>query len=120
MEFFRQLPLERDATALQALLTLPRLPQLCASIDALQEQQDANRGAIYCLWGTFRIHRELIRNGVRFTLPDCPNALAWTITAEATSLCLHCTINQQSHEADFIDSIHQFMQDWVDGLQAAD
>ena len=119
MEFFRQLSLEGDAAQLQDRLTLSRLPQLCASIDALQEQQDENRGTIYCLWGSFRIHRELIRNGVRFTLPDCPNALAWTITTETGQLILHCTINQQNHEEEFIDSIHQFLQDWEAGLQPA-
>ena len=117
MEFFRQSPLRGSVTELQEHLALPRLPQLCASIDALQEQQDENHGTIYCLWGTFRIQRETIRNGVRFTLPDCPNALAWTVTLESGQLLLHCTINQPDHEPDFIDSIHLFLEDWETGLR---
>jgi len=118
MEFFRQRPLNIDPAELQALLALPRLPELCASIDALQEQQDENQGAIYCLWGAFRIRRETIRYGVRFTLPDCPNALAWTITLESGQLLLHCTINRPDHDPDFIDSIQQFLADWETGLAA--
>ncbi|MCW8905716.1 MAG: hypothetical protein OQL28_00575 [Sedimenticola sp.] len=119
MEFFRHAPSQTSVAELQALLTLPRLPELCASIDTLQAQEDENHGAIYCLWGAFRIRRETIRNGIRFTLPDCPNALAWTVTLESGHLVLHCTINQSSHEADFIDSIHQFLEDWEAGLGAS-
>lgn len=118
MEFYRQLNHQSDEAQLQALLSLERLPQLCDSIDSLLEQQ-GDRGRIYCLWGSFQVNREPIKNGVRFTLPGCPNALAWTITAEAQNITIHCTINRIDHDADFLASIEQFIDDWQTGLAAA-
>jgi hypothetical protein len=115
MEFFRQFAADIDETELQQLITLERLPQLCASIDTLLEDH-GEHGRIYCVWGEFRVQREPIRNGVRLTLPGCPNALAWTITAEQQSVTIHCTINRNDHDADFIASIEQFVDDWQCGL----
>jgi len=118
MEFYRQLERCSDEAQLQALLSLGRLPQLCDSIDELLEQQ-GDQGRIYCLWGSFQVNREPIKNGVRFTLPGCPNALAWTITAEAQNVTIHCTINRPDHDADFLASIEQFVDDWQTGLAGA-
>ncbi|WP_428607986.1 hypothetical protein [Sedimenticola sp.] len=118
MEFYRQLACHSDEAQLRELLTLEQLPQLCGSIDSLLEQQ-GDGGRIYCLWGSFRVNREPIRNGVRFTLPGCPNALAWTITVEAQNVTIHCTINRTDHDADFLASIEQFVDDWQIGLAAA-
>ena len=62
-----------------------------------------------CIWGNFKINKEIIKNGVIFTLPICPNALAWTITKEriggSDKILIHCTINKPEHEPDFIQSI---------------
>jgi hypothetical protein len=30
---------------------------------------------------------------------------------------IHFTINRETHEADFVESIHQFMDDWLRGLE---
>lgn len=115
MEFYRQLRSDLGKNRLQELIVLDRLPQLCASIEALLEQQ-GERGRIYCVWGTFAVNREEIRDGVRFTLPDCPNALAWTITVEQENITIHCTINRIEHDPDFVASIDQFVEDWRIGL----
>ncbi len=118
MEFYRRLKAVADATRLQQLITLERLPELCASIDTLLAQQGA-QGQIYCVWGTFTVNREEIRDGIRFTLPGCPNALAWTITTEQENITIHCTINRTEQDADFVASIDQFVEDWQTGLSSA-
>jgi hypothetical protein len=73
-------------------------------------------GEIDCLWGQFAVHREHIRDGLRFTLPDCPNALAWTTTVAPDGTLIHCTINRSEQDSDFIASIEDFVADWPRGL----
>ena len=118
MEFFRQLKKNCQPDQLQTLCSLHRLPELCNSIDRLLEQRGES-GEIYCLWGSFRVNRERIKHGVRFSLPGCPNALAWTITAEPDAVTIHCTINRSEHDPDFTESIDQFIDDWLTGLERA-
>ncbi len=119
MEFFRELRGALDAQALQRALTVDSLPQHCAEIDRVISAA-GERGEIYCLWGQFRVHRECINGGVRFSLPGCPNALAWTVTTglppQPEATVIHCTINRREHEPDFIESIDLFMDALVDGL----
>ena len=72
--------------------------------------------------GAFHARREELHQGVRFSLPGCPNALQWTVTTvlppEPRHTVIHATINRANHERDFIDSIRQFVDDWKDGLEA--
>ncbi len=99
---------------------ISNLAELCRSIEKVLSQR-GERGEIYCIWGEFKVHRELIRQGVRFTLPGCPNALQWTITTavdEPDIVRVHCTIEQTRHESDFIESLQQFVDDWKHGLES--
>lgn len=119
MEFFRYLDSAQPTEWLERL-GIADLPACCASIDRLLSAQ-SDRGVIYCLWGEFEVRREAIRGGVRFTLPHCPNALAWTVTGERdpqgpTRITIHCTINRETHDEEFVESIDQFMDDWRGGL----
>jgi len=120
MEFYKEVRLDNDVLSLQEHLSIANLSQLCASIDKVIEDKISS-GAIYCLWGQFAINREKIKKGIRFSLPDCPNALAWSITKEDDEydhqVVIHCTINKLQHEMEFIDSIHDFMSDWQKGLE---
>ncbi len=122
MEFYRRLPGAISAADLQQQLCLEQLPRLCASIDTLLSAS-GDRGRIYCLWGEFEIERQTIRGGIRFSLPDCPNALCWSITTDLPpdpdELVIHCTINREGHAPDFIESIEQFIDDWQQGLEQA-
>lgn len=121
MEFFASADIQVRPADLQKTLAIGNLPQWCASIDKVVENE-GERGSIYCVWGEFRVHRELIRDGVRFTLPTCPNALQWTVTVEnnaaAGKAVVHCTINRREHGADFIESLERFVADWKAGLEA--
>ena len=80
MEFYATAPVRLRAEDLQRHLRIDTLPQWCASIDKVLAHE-GDRGNIYSVWGEFRIRREVIRDGVRFSLPGCPNARQWTVTA---------------------------------------
>lgn len=114
MEFFAEIKnTNLDKDSLKKSLSIARLPELCASIDKIILDNGDN-GEIYCIWGDFKINREELDHGIRFSLPHCPNALAWTITCdeENSEIVIHCTIAKKQHDEDFIESIEQFIADW--------
>ncbi|MFA5628242.1 MAG: hypothetical protein WC965_12330 [Thiohalomonadaceae bacterium] len=115
MEFFANSLIRLRAEDLQRHLRIDNLAQWCASIDKVLSHE-GERGDIYCLWGEFRVRRDVIRDGVRFTLPTCINALQWTVTAGDQGVTIHCTTNRPQHEAEFIESLEQFVSDWQQGL----
>ena len=118
MEFFEEVEKQSvDIEALKDLLQISVLPSLCRSIDSVISE-DHNEGEIYCVWGQFNISREVIRNGVRFALLDCPHAFAWTITYHEgrNMLVVHCTIDDREEDKEFIESIQEFVSDWGYGL----
>ena len=119
MEFFSLATVRMSASDLQRFVNIQNLPEWCASIDKVLSVQN-ERGDIYCVWGEFRVHRELIDGGLRFTLPNCKNAIQWTITPSPENTAqvqVHCTINRTSQEPDFIESLENFVNDWRDGLE---
>ncbi|WP_298365032.1 hypothetical protein [uncultured Lutibacter sp.] len=72
------------------------------------------------LWGEFQISYAKIKGGVRFTLLDCPNALAWTITTgyppNKEAIILHVTINRIQKPQEFIEELDDFIKEWEEGL----
>ena len=121
MEFFQKVPCEAlDLSHLKALLTIKSMPLLCRSIDNVISEQ-GNEAEIYCLWGAFNVRRDEIRNGIRFSLLNCPHALAWTITLKESShqIVIHCTIDETEQDQDFIDTINEFVKDWTHGIRQA-
>lgn len=121
MEFFATAIIPAAVSDLQRRLTISDLPLWCASIETILSDE-GSRGEIYCVWGDFRVHREQIRDGVRFSLPGCPNALQWTLTTGQPPYpqrtVIHLTINRLEHDQDFIDSNQQFVDDWKIGLES--
>ena len=106
--------------AIQRTIQISNLAEMCSSVDKVINQQ-GDRGEIYCIWGEFKVHRELIRQGVRFTLPGCPNAVQWTITAavdEPGCVRIHGTIDRPQHDPDFVDSLQQFVDDFKQALES--
>lgn len=121
MEFFATADIRASVADLQLRLTIAALPRWCASVsEVLMDEGD--RGEIYCVWGQFAVNREEIRDGMRFTLPGCPNALQWTVTTgqppDPGKVVIHLTINRTEHDPDFVDSNRQFVADWKAGLEA--
>jgi hypothetical protein len=121
MEFFARATIPASAGDLQRRLTIGDLPRWCASIEKVLSDAESS-GEIYCVWGMFRTNREELRDGVRFSLPGCPNAFQWSVTTgrppNPEQTVVHVTINRAEHEQDFIDSVRQFTDDWKAGLEA--
>ena len=120
MEFFKEIKqVNIDINNFKKLLTISALPNFCNSIDTVLSEQN-QEGEIYCVWGQFNIRREIIKYGVRFSLLNCPHALAWTITYNESEndIVVHCTINKKEQDKDFVQSIHQFVSDWGHGIEA--
>lgn len=124
MEFIREFSLDAAALptpgALADMLAIDRLPALCASISTATPTGEG-QGDLYCLWGAFTLRRDVLRNGVRFALLECPHALAWTVTLDAarTLLIVHCSIDKSQPDPEFAESIEGFVADWADGLRRA-
>ena len=121
MEFFATTTIPASVADLQRRLTISELPRWCASIEKVLGGGKTS-GEIFCVWGTFHANREVMRNGVRFSLPDCPNALQWTVTTghqpDPQQTVIHCSINRTEQDRDFVDSIRKFVEDWKAGLEA--
>jgi len=121
MEFFATIIIPASVADLQRRLTINELPHWCGSIEKVLSDAKSS-GEIYCVWGTFLTHREDLCQGVRFSLPECPNSLQWTVTTgqppDPLHTVIHVTINRAEHDQDFIDSIQQFVADWKTGLEA--
>jgi len=107
------------ADQLQNTLHISNLPDYCQAVDTVLEAR-GDKGRIYCIWGEFEIARERINGGLRFTLPGCPNSLAWTITTGHDPVpeitVIHLTISRKEHDPDFIESIQAFVSDLNQGL----
>ena len=120
MEFFATTTIPALAEDLQRRLTIGELPHWCASIEKVLRDGKSN-GEIYSVWGTFDINREVLRNGVRFSLSSCPMAMQWSVTTghmpDPQQTVIYTTINRTEQDQDFIDSIHKFMADWKAGLE---
>ena len=120
MEFFATTIIPASAEDLQRRLTIGELPQWCASIEKVLSDAESS-GEIYCVWGTFHTNREDMRNGVRFSLPGCPNAFQWTVTTghqpNPQHTYIHATINRTEQDQDFVDSLQKFVDDWKAGLE---
>ena len=120
MEFFANItPRMVTPERIHQRVTIDRLADLCAAIDEVVCIQSEHAGEIYCVWGQFRISLEKIRNGVRIALLDCPHALVWTVSTKEKeqSVVVHCTIDDQHADQDFVESIEQFVSDWAFGLE---
>jgi hypothetical protein len=120
MEFLATTTIQASAEDLHHRLTIAELPRWCASIEKVLSDTNAS-GEIFCVWGTFHANRELMRNGVRFSLPDCPNAFQWTVTTghqpNPQHTFIHATINRAEQDQDFVDSLQKFVDDWKAGLE---
>lgn len=59
--------------------------------------------------------------GVRFSVPDCPNALAWTVTTgyppEPNRIVLHATINRTEHDEEFLAATKDLLATFKAGLE---
>lgn len=60
MEFYKYANVDIDVDRLQEIVTIRNLSQLCNSIyDIIQD--DTTKNKIYCIWGHFKINKEIIK-----------------------------------------------------------
>ena len=120
MEFFKIVDVQTSEKEIQEKLTLNNLESFCESIFPLEkgEEQCLTGG----MWGEFTIRRDQIMGGARFSMLDCPNALAWTFTSgyppARDKLVVHLTINRERKQEEFVEEIHQFLSDIDEGLRS--
>ena len=118
MEFFKVVDIRATEQELKNKLKLQDLESFCESIFPLSDGNEIC--SIGGMWGDFTLRRDEIMGGVRFSMLDCPNALAWTVTTgyppARDRLVIHLTINRERKQEEFIDEITQFMDDLEMGL----
>jgi len=120
VEFYTTVDIAMSADKIQRYIKMNSLHELCASIKEVYARE-GNRALIECIFGNHHVHRENIQQGVRFSFTDDSYALQWTITASeslADSVLIHCTVNCVECEADFIELVKKFLDDWDSGLKA--
>lgn len=120
MEFFQIVDIHTTEKTIQEKLTLGNLEAFCESIFPLDENPEV------CLtggmWGEFIVRRDLIMGGVRFSMLNCPNALAWTITTgyppAREKVVVHLTINRERKQEQFVKEIQLFLEDLNNGIRS--
>lgn len=120
MEFFKIVEVSSTEKEIHQKLSLANLEQFCESIFALEKGEEIC--FIGGMWGEFTLRRDQIMGGVRFSMLDCPNALAWTITTgyppAREKVVVHLTINRERKQEEFVEEIKQFLEDLQVGLQS--
>ena len=120
MEFFKVVNIRATEQELKNQLKLQDLESFCESVFPLSDGKEIC--SIGGMWGDFILRRDEIMGGVRFSMLDCPNALAWTVTCgyppARESVVIHLTINRKRKQEEFVEEIHQFMGDLEMGLQS--
>lgn len=118
MEFFQVVDVQTTENIIQERLKLEYLEAYCESMFPLDNNPEV------CLtggmWGEFFVRRDSIMGGVRFSMLNCPNALAWTITTgyppARDRIVIHLTINRERKLKEFVEEIHLFLEDLNKGL----
>jgi len=120
MEFFAIARIHTHPEALQSI-PLESLPDLCPSIERLLRVHSKDLARVWTVWGEFDVTRQTIHGGVRFTLPQCANALSWTLTAgnppAPEHVVIHATINRTEQDPDFVETLEDFVAQWREGLE---
>ncbi len=118
MEWCYRLDPAIEPDRLEALCTLANLSALCSDVYELTGQTSDEWAEISCVWGVFDTRRTAVRNGVRYELISCPNALQWTITTRKGETTLHGSINSTDPDPDLAESIQVFLENFRAGLAA--
>lgn len=117
MEWFGTAGANLPASELQRHIRIENLGEWCAvppAIDGAAVQRGTGG------WAGLGVHREVIRDGLRFTLPGSAHALQWTLTAgpRAGTVQVHCTLNTPMADAAAVAALERFLADWCAGLES--
>ena len=121
MEFFTIIEIKTSEEEIKKRITFDNLEDLCTSFFILELADQPHIKKIGGVWGDFSLQRDEIKGGVRFSLLDCPNALAYTLTTgyppDREKIVMHLTINRMQKAREFMDELNEFMDDWKTGLE---
>lgn len=118
MEFTRHAHVDMTVSDIQRHIRVANLPEWCASIVAVQTQ-DNNQGRMTCLSGDYVVHRELLNSGVRFSIPAAPFAIQWTLTTDGDGdILVHCTLNTPEAPEAMQQALDCFVDNWQSGLES--
>jgi hypothetical protein len=114
MEFFRTINIGTDEQKIKNTLDFKHLESMSSQLFLLEPLSDS-LSKIGSLWGEFTLTRQEIKGGLRFSLLECPNALAWTITTgyepAPNSVIVHLTMNRTEKDEEFLEEIKDFLDD---------
>ncbi len=121
MEFFEYADVITSQGSIRDKLSLDNLPFFCEEIEAVEETSALGRVIYFRHWGRFHIRCDQVMGGVRFSVPDCPNALAWTVTTgyppHPEKVVLHATFNRTEHDPEFIAATNALLTALKTGLE---
>lgn len=121
MEFFEYADILTTQEAIRNKVSIDTLPFFCEEIEEVAEPEKLGKVIYFRHWGRFHLRREEVMGGVRFSVPDCPNALAWTVTTGyppyPEKIVLHATINRLEHDAEFIAATKALLATLKTGLE---
>lgn len=120
MEIFVRAQVRIPEADIQRYIDVANLPEWCASIEEVLSAQ-GSRGEIRTAWGEATIHRELINGGLRFSCPNNPHAMQWSITvdgARPAEVLIHLSTNRSAHQLDEQARMEQIAVDWQAGVEA--
>ncbi len=119
MELFTRAKVRISEADLQRHIDVDNLPEWCATIEEVVSSH-GSRGEIRTTRGDATVHRELINGGLRFSCPNNPHAMQWSITfdpARPSEVLLHLSTNRESHQIDDQAWLEQLLADWRSGLE---
>jgi len=123
MEFFAIADLTTDVPGLQEIMNLDSLAGVCPAIEEIGEEEGLGRVVYFASWGRYHLRREEIMDGVRFWVPDCPNALGWTVTTgrppARDKVVIHATIARTGHDPEFITATEDLVEELRQGVERA-
>jgi hypothetical protein len=119
MEFFNIINTRTTEAEIQKNITFEDLEKYCVSIFTIKINN--NKADIGTYWGEFTLQKDNIKGGLRFSLLECPNALAFTITTgllpEPDKIIFHLTVNKLELTPVFIEEIEVFIEEWKVGIK---
>ncbi len=121
MEFFEFANVMTTLEEIRNKVSIDTLPLFCEDIEEVDAAEELGRVIYFRHWGRFHLRQEDVMGGVRFSVPDCPNALAWTVTTGyppyPEKIVLHATINRIGHVAEFIEATKALLTTLKTGLE---
>lgn len=121
MEFFEFADVLATQEEIRNKVSIDNLPFYCKEVEAVDQADALGRVIYFRHWGRFHIRREHVMGGVRFSVPDCPNALAWTVTTgyppQPQKIVLHATINRTEHDPEFISATKELLAALKTGME---